>query len=231
MKRFLAAVLAWGIMAFAGCSSEDGGAVCGDGAVEGSEQCDDGNSASGDGCDSGCFAEQGWDCAGGVCEAICGDGIDVVAEVCDPGATPGYCSDDCSEVIGSCGDGVVQSEAEDCDGGRGCSQCAEAFAFTCTPSANECEATGLPGDKLLGDLSSQEVFEYCEWLTDTIGGPGAVFDCGSTRFTVNSPSTCAAQNDFAGVAQCSVQEWEDFISGLGSRCNVMQASSAPSCAN
>jgi predicted ribosomally synthesized peptide with SipW-like signal peptide len=62
-------------------TTDEGCAVCGDGAVEGTETCDDGNVNNNDGCSLACDVESGWQCSGqpSVCtesDEVCGDGID-----------------------------------------------------------------------------------------------------------------------------------------------------------
>jgi cysteine-rich repeat protein len=77
---------------------------CGNGVLEPGESCDDnGNAEHGFGCNDQCTAAE---------PALCGDGVVSAPEVCD--TDPLYCRA-CVEVLGSCGDGVVQKPLEVCD--------------------------------------------------------------------------------------------------------------------
>lgn len=219
-----------------GCSGSDANgdqAECGNGIVEGIEECDDGNDSSGDGC-GGCFVESGWSCDGEACDPVCGDRELVAAETCDPTVTPGYCSADCSEIIGSCGDGAVQAEAESCDPSsgniRGCASCRPAFGFECEPETNTCVASGIPGETVAGDMSPENRQLYCGWLLDLLGGTGESFQCGGTIFTVNSVDACTRELDFGVLSPCTMEELEDYVSSLGTRCTVMTTQSLPACA-
>ncbi len=79
--------------------------VCGDGYRDGDEFCDDyENPTPGFGCDSTCSFEL---------KAYCSDGVVTSPEVCD--ADPLYCGKNCTEIIGSCGDGNLQTPIEQCD--------------------------------------------------------------------------------------------------------------------
>jgi hypothetical protein len=80
------------------------GPLCGDGVQQEDEYCDDyGNSELGSGCNDTCSGEVA---------ASCGDDVVTEPEVCD-GASA-YCNA-CQELLGSCGDGALQVELEDCD--------------------------------------------------------------------------------------------------------------------
>jgi cysteine-rich repeat protein len=65
----------------------EGGSVCGDGAVTGAERCDDGGWEEGDGCAPSCRLEGGWYCEGAPsrCETRCGDLAQAGLEQCDDG--------------------------------------------------------------------------------------------------------------------------------------------------
>lgn len=95
-----------------GCSArgepDDGGADCGNGAVEEGEACDDGNDEDDDDCPTSCQP------------ARCGDGfVQAGVEPCDDGNDDE--TDDCTAdcVSTSCGDGLVQEDLEQCDDGNG----------------------------------------------------------------------------------------------------------------
>src|SRR6266542_2769922 len=78
--------------------------VCGNGYREGDELCDDyQNPTPGFGCDDTCSFEQ---------KAQCGDGVVTSPEVCD--TDPVYCAN-CTKIVGSCGDGILQLPVEECD--------------------------------------------------------------------------------------------------------------------
>ncbi len=214
----------------AGCGSDSGdedGPVCGDGAVEGTEECDDGNATSGDSCDTECRFESGWDCSGSPCVPACGDGLVVGEEVCDPLVSPGYCSSDCAQVIGSCGDGAVQLEAESCDPGggelRGCRDCAPAFGFQCDETSNSCQATGLPPDEQLGNLTEDQTRQYCEWLISVVGGEGKVWICGDYQITNSNVAACTATqfNNWGEISMCTVRQLEDWASARSNRCDLI----------
>lgn len=98
-----------------------GAQICGNGTVEGNETCDDGNSSNNDGCLNACV------------ENVCGDDyVEVGVESCDDGDSNGtvctagyedtcnYCNVSCQYKTASggyCGDGVVDTTEEVCDGG------------------------------------------------------------------------------------------------------------------
>src|SRR5579859_3634660 len=78
--------------------------ICGNGIREGDEYCDDFmNPTPGFGCNANCASLKG---------PVCGDGIVSPPEVCDGPAE--YC-DNCTDIVGSCGDGIRQTPAEECD--------------------------------------------------------------------------------------------------------------------
>ncbi len=108
---------------------------CGDKVLQNGEECDDGNTRDGDGCTSLCKFEKKFcvdstlceknTCGGGsACkEAFCGDSITqgALGEQCDDGN--GDNNDDCDNncqwvALEECGDGIVQSEYEQCDNGK-----------------------------------------------------------------------------------------------------------------
>lgn len=213
----------------AGClESED--ESCGDGLVGPAEQCDDGNHSSGDGCDASCAIERGWNCVDTLCRPACGDGIFLDGiEICDPSESYwlGYCAEDCSEITGSCGDGIIQSERELCDGQRGCDArtCTAAYGFTCDGTPITCIATGLPGDRLMEDLNSDEMATYCSWLITLLGGQGTSFHCTvypyEYTYTVNSVEECVAISADLDFRSCTVGDMEDNVAAQGNRCDVM----------
>lgn len=203
---------------------------CGNGSVESWEECDDGSQKDGDGCSDQCEIESGWDCNEDGCETDCGDGLTRGEEVCDEGPNHPYCSADCLAFTGSCGDAIVQVQVESCDSGaglvRGCGDdCDPRFGFSCASATNTCVASGLPGDKLAGELTYDETVQYCVWLTQMLGGTGAVFVCGSIEYTVASANACAdyQHDNWGPTASCTVAEIEDWAADIGSRCALMTA--------
>lgn len=87
-----------------GGAAGGGGESCGNGIIDGEEYCDDGgNPEPGFGCNADCSA---------LAAAVCGDGVVTPPEVCDEHEA--YC-DHCVTLLGSCGDGVLQSPVEECD--------------------------------------------------------------------------------------------------------------------
>jgi cysteine-rich repeat protein len=102
--------------ASAACNADCTLAVCGDGIVNAAagEACDDGNT---DDCTGDCLG----DCSATVVLTGCGDGAVCDAEVCDDGNTADgdYCSADCGEITGACGDGAIIAALEECDDGNG----------------------------------------------------------------------------------------------------------------
>ena len=81
--------------------------LCGNGQINGAETCDDGNFAVGDGCDATCALE-------------CGNSRLDPNEECDDGnqADNDACTSEC--VNARCGDGIVYTGVEACDGTPGC---------------------------------------------------------------------------------------------------------------
>ena len=81
--------------------------LCGNGQVDTGETCDDGNLRNDDGCDQNCFSE-------------CGNGRLDGAEECDDGnrTNTDACTNECLNAV--CGDGIIQTGIEECDGGFGC---------------------------------------------------------------------------------------------------------------
>lgn len=91
---------------------------------------------------------------------VCGDGRVEADEACDDGNTAGddYCSADCSEVTGSCGDGVLQSAVETCDDGTtaDCASTHDGGDGTCVPTGT-CSPDHILAD---GDCIPETVTEH-----------------------------------------------------------------------
>jgi len=222
----------WIFCAWSGTSCSSGnvkdGSECGDGIVEGQESCDDGNDVAEDGCNPQCAWEHGWDCSANVCLPDCGDGIVVGNETCDPQATPGYCSKDCTTILGRCGDGVILPDVEVCDPGtgeiRGCSDCNARFGFQCDAAQNTCSASGLPPDLRATDISEEQARQYCEWAIGVLGGEGKVYTCEEHDKVVNTVAACVDEiyPGWHELQDCTIGLLEDAIANLGSPCAVLQ---------
>ncbi|MFP6600672.1 MAG: hypothetical protein VB852_09610 [Deltaproteobacteria bacterium] len=125
--------------------------MCGDGITDTGEDCDtDGESAS---CN--------YDCT----PALCGDGHanPSAGEACDDSNTlaQDYCADDCSEVTGRCGDAIVQSRVEECDGG-------ESGSSLCDPDCSSAEC----GDGYANSAAGEQCDD-----SNTISGDGCAANC------------------------------------------------------
>ncbi len=127
-----------------GCSSNCRLEYCGDGVKQSNEECEDGNNVDGDGCSAECEIEE---------VPYCGNGILDVAlnEECDMGLLNGvvctppydgscvYCSNICKEITltdGYCGDGILQSENEECEDGN--QENGDGCSSTCEIEQEEC---------------------------------------------------------------------------------------------
>ncbi len=125
--------------------------MCNDGIVDAGESCDtDGESAT---CNSNCT------------RAVCGDSIvNVTAgESCDDSNTldQDYCSPDCSQVTGRCGDTIVQSRLEECDSG-------ESGSVDCDPDCTE----AICGDGYANSAAGEQCDDG-----GTESGDGCSFNC------------------------------------------------------
>lgn len=220
------------------CGPSEPEETCGDGELTVSEECDDSNSRPGDGCDEVCEQENGYDCPDGlVCDPVCGDGRVVDAEVCDPSAPDflQYCSSDCTTMIASCGDGVLQTSHEACDDGDpsardGCtSSCLAGFMWRCDPTG-ACDASPVDGTIVLGDLADAELTEFCTWMIGGLGGGGRTERCGALIYTVNSVAQCErAVGAFTGrIAECTVEQFEGWAAERSGACDFFE-STVPTC--
>ncbi len=139
---------------------------CGNGTIDAPEQCDDGNNANGDGCDADCVTE------------TCGNGKVQAGEQCDGSQAlacrqPGECQPGCVCATVSpsptCGNGVVDDPAEECDGtaDAACPGRCNAGSCTCAQATGVTSPPPVPGD---GDQSSppSNVIEVTQEAFDTL---------------------------------------------------------------
>jgi len=149
-----------------GCSSscqiETSKPVCGNGKKETGEGCDDGNKTNGDGCSSSCQLEPSL--------PVCPNGIVEAGEACDDGNSNNLdgCRNNCTTPY--CGDGIIDSPGETCDGGVGCTS----------------NCTGITGGGYACNGSSCEA---------SVGGPYTASDCGGACNTPTGQFFCG--NDLA----------------------------------
>ncbi|MFZ9889620.1 MAG: fibro-slime domain-containing protein, partial [Myxococcota bacterium] len=112
------------------------------------------------------------------CEWTCGDGIATRFEVCDEGTAAntgayGHCNADCLGVGPRCGDGVVQSEFEECDDGTNTTLYSDAStpSGACAPGC----AWPTPFDACIPETCANAEVQ-CGYAAD---GCGDVLDCGA----------------------------------------------------
>jgi hypothetical protein len=126
----------------------------------------------------------------------CGNGIIESGEECDEGVNNGYdrCDPDCQLWRPECGDGVVEDD-ETCDTGDRydllCPYCEPLHGVRCDGEPSVCEKSGLPGEKVLRDLSDADLEQFCEWGVEAIGA-GRSGKCGAILWTVGTPEDCIA---------------------------------------
>ena len=205
--------------------------TCGDALLKGVEVCDDGNFNNGDGCPSTCDAvEPGFICEtlGAPCETVCGDGLvisgladDTQNEACDDGNTEGgdYCSADCRELLGACGDNVVQS-IEACDDGNtdngdGCANdcsCADCLPASVISAGLEHSCAIVPGGGV-----------YC-W--GSVGPVNASPQSGTfTQLVSGDEYSCGLKTDQR--VQCWGPAFRDFLSAEQPSETLVQISAPP----
>lgn len=204
---------------------------CGDSDIQFTEgeNCDDGNSNINDGCGDICVIESGWTCntaTPSTCNPICGDGLIRGSEVCDDGnnLNGDYCSFDCSDITGYCGDLIVQSLVEDCDDSNfnendGCvSNCLAGYGYYCTGSG----CVSICGDGL------KAFNEACDDANTTPGdGCNSICRIELGFICTGSPSQCSGcpSGSCCGDGlKSSIELCDDFnvVSGDGcsATCNI-----------
>lgn len=215
-------------------------ASCGNGVVEGSEQCDDGNSDNTDSCTNSCTSN------------VCGDGslYDGV-ETCDLGAANGtactaaygstcrYCSSACNYLTASggyCGDGVLDTTNEVCDGSlvddyQYFDSATNTLSGTCT-SADSGNADPSDSTFTCHEIGicngGANAGQYCTQSSDTFsstgsdlagcGGGTCVFptcaaDCGSTCPFSYSQESVTITSEEAGAKATTALDLNSYKSG------------------
>lgn len=139
------------------CTEMCKNAFCGDGYVSASETCDDGSENGGP--SSRCSGE---------CDAWCGDGNRQGDEECDDGNDEDNdrCFNDCTEA--SCGDGIISSKVEDCEGPPkfGCYECKDAMRVFITEGTY---AGGFLGEDL-GYKAGITTLDVADNLCNSLAG-------------------------------------------------------------
>lgn len=235
-NRLLAATF---FSALVGCAdSPSAPPVCGNGVLETDEVCDDGNTLAGDGCIQ-CLPERGYLCApDGSCTTLCGDLIVAGQEACDTGLfvrgySDPYCADDCSAVVGACGDGIVQRLRESCDDTNqdladGCNVCHPSFGFTCDGATNTCDASTVTPTATGQTLDAGETAALCTWFLQTLGGSGTFLSCYTGLFAVDTQDECEAQIG-PWLGTCTVEGFERWVATKASACGVYDSLDSMRC--
>ena len=209
-----------------GCLGPWGSDDCGNGVLDEGEACDDGRGRGGlfqpeHPCES---CQPGWGYAcdeDGVCEPVCNDGILADVELCDP-STPsgaGYCAPDCSALIASCGDGLVQPAQEDCDSEfHGCVDCREGLMMTCTEG--DCVGSGLDPELPLPLATEAERATFCAFYVAGLGGERVRLTCGTVFVETGDVESCI--DHVATLPEtCTVEAYERWIATRESPCQVL----------
>jgi cysteine-rich repeat protein len=233
MKATLVVLFAGAIVGCGeGADEEEPGARCGDGIspfVDVSN-CDDGNTADGDGCSATCAQEPGWECdtadqqVADVCTPRCGDTTLVGPEVCDTTLDP-YCQD-CAAIVGSCGDGVLQSH-EGCDVAGAvvaeCTNCQPRFGYVCSGQPSTCGQSGLAPDLLLESMNGLEGSAFCEWNIAVLGGANHTNTCGAVEYRTYDLAQCLQHLVEADYGACTIADWESRMAAFTDACSYLNA--------
>jgi hypothetical protein len=158
----------------------------------------------------------------------CGNSVVEEDEVCDGTTSEQYCSEDCSQKGGFCGDGIVETEfGEACDtlrlgsgeGGAGggggassgennpgCNACAPLQGYVCDSEGNTCQQTGVDAD----EKTSDHIPELCEWFIGLSGGEGTVLGCivDEERWFLTIASEGSCEETFEVNDECSIGDME-----------------------
>jgi len=144
--------LAFLIIASSSCDSDDQPKTCGNDHLESYEDCEDGNLLEGDGCSSTCRIEPFWECPWGY---------------------------DCKPI---CGDGVIMSPHESCDG-----------LFL---NDQTCASLGYTGGSLACETFCRHDIANCTYTVEQIS-PGLVHSC---ILLENGLVRCFGDPDYLGNA-------------------------------
>ena len=177
---------------------------CGNGITEMGEECDNGFANSDE---PGTYNST---CRTNCRFARCGDGITDGNEACDDGnrLNGDYCSADCSEIIGYCGDGKIQVEIEKCDNADPNVGNREGIGAYCAADCSE--ITGSCGD---GIVQRNEACDNAE------PGEGGGQGTGSHYCSDNCKEVTGYCGD--GVRQAEIEECDDGTNnGKYGSCNT-----------
>ncbi len=89
------------------------------------------------------------------------------------------------------------------------------IALSSAAGCSDDSASGVDGSKQLGELSENELRQFCEWSTETNGGAETVVQC-EEDLTVTTLSVDECMDSYAGLAECTatVSEWEACIEDM-----------------
>lgn len=173
--------------------------ACGNGTTQVGEDCDDGNTQDdANGCSENCTRND-----------VCGNGIhESLFETCDDGNVENedYCSSDCSEVIGSCGDDILQTneicdDGNQVDDGNGCSELCEANNI-CGDGLAQSEIEACDdGNTAAGDYCAEDCLSVTGFCGDQEEQDNEDCDDGNTSDDDNGCSAMCTDNSQCGDGQ------------------------------